>query len=71
MLQAVKAVVDNAGHVQLLEKIKIKGVHHAVVTILDDLVEDEQVLKLSEATLIKDWDRPEEEEAWKHLQRVR
>ena len=25
---------------------------------------------LSEAALAKDWERPEEDEAWKHLQKV-
>jgi hypothetical protein len=27
-------------------------------------------LLLSEVALAKDWDKPEEDEAWKHLQRV-
>lgn len=66
---AVEAMIDEEGHVQLLEKIKIKGTHRAIITIFDETLEEKNVTAfLSEKSLAEDWDRPEEDKAWKHLQ---
>lgn len=69
MLKTVEAIIDEHGDVRLLEKIKIKGHHRAVVTILDDIFENKHIpALLSEAALAKDWNRPEEDEAWENFQ---
>lgn len=68
MLKSVEAIVDAEGHVKLLEKIKIKGTHKAVVTILDDIIEEKNITALLTESSLQDWNRPEEDEAWKDLQ---
>jgi hypothetical protein len=70
MIQTVEAVIDEQGKVQLLEAVRLAGPRRALVTILDEgpsQVAHEKAL-LSEAALAEDWDRPEEDAAWSHLQ---
>jgi hypothetical protein len=48
------------------------GVRRALAMILDERPTDRRAAALlSEAALADDWERPEEDEAWKHLQKVR
>ncbi|RMG35706.1 MAG: hypothetical protein D6720_06535 [Gammaproteobacteria bacterium] len=69
MKQTVEAIIDEEGHVRLVEPVKIKGAHRALVTILDEEpAVVEEVTQLSEKALEKDWLNPEEDEAWAHLQ---
>lgn len=73
MIRTVEAVIDQQGNVKLLEPVKLASERRALVTILEDAPAasaDETVL-LSESALAKDWNRPEEDEAWSHLQRER
>jgi hypothetical protein len=72
MLQTVEAVVDEMGNVRLLEPLHLSSVHRALVTILDDThsVASAEAALLSEPSLAADWNRPEEDAAWAHLQRV-
>ena len=69
MIQTVEAVVDAAGRVQLLAKISVAGPRRALVTILEEpaVVPGEAAL-LAESALAEDWNRPEEDAAWSHLQ---
>lgn len=69
MIQTVEAVIDAAGRVQLLGEIQIAGSRRALVTVLDEpaAVPGEAAL-LAEAALAVDWNRPEEDAAWSHLQ---
>ena len=71
MMRTIRAVIDERGTVQLLESITLPAPQAALVTILED--DDEEVsgrelALLSERSLAKDWNRPEEDEAWSHLQ---
>ncbi|WP_062196840.1 hypothetical protein [Caldimonas taiwanensis] len=69
MKQTVEAIIDEQGHVRLAEPIKIIGTHRALVTILDEApVEIDETTQLAEKTLAEDWLKPEEDEAWTHLQ---
>ncbi len=77
MLQTVEAMIDETGNVRLLEPLHLSSAHRALVTILDEThVIPEQThagpetALLSEPALAADWNRPEEDEAWSHLQRV-
>lgn len=73
MMQTVQAVIDKNGKVLLLENVQISKPRRALVTILDDEGFDEIPnlnALLSEQALASDWNRPEEDEAWAHLQRV-
>jgi hypothetical protein len=69
MIQTVEAVVDASGRVQLLGEVHIAGPRRALVTVLDEpaAVPGEAAL-LAEAALAVDWNRPEEDAAWSHLQ---
>jgi hypothetical protein len=72
MLQTVEAIVAESGNVRLLEPLHLSATHRALVTILDDtraLASGETAL-LSETALAADWNRPEEDAAWSHLQRA-
>ena len=70
MLRTVEAVIDAQGHVQVLEPISLPGARRALVTILEEepgtSIHDTALL--SEAALAEDWNRPEEDAAWSHLQ---
>ena len=70
MIQTVEAVIDEQGEVQLLEAVRLSVPRRALVTILDEdptFFTDETAF-LSEAALAEDWNRPEEDAAWTHLQ---
>ncbi|MDZ7292401.1 MAG: hypothetical protein ONB44_22545 [candidate division KSB1 bacterium] len=74
MIQTVQAVIDKNGQVRLLENVQLSKPRRALVTILDEEVFDEIpniTALLSESALATDWNRPEEDEAWAHLQQVR
>jgi len=71
MIKTVEAVVDGEGEVRLLQPLQLESGRRALVVILDEPggVGDEAAL-LSEAALA-DWNRPEEDAAWSHLQSVK
>jgi len=72
MLRTVEAIIDAQGHVQVLEPISLPGARRALVTILEEepgtSIHDTALL--SEAALAEDWNRPEEDAAWSHLQQA-
>lgn len=72
MIKTFEAVVDENGAVRMLENIKLPRSRRALVTILDEpvLAIPESAL-LSESSLGVDWNRPEEDAAWSHLQPAR
>ena len=72
MIQTVEAVIDENGKVQLLESVRLPEARHALVTILEEepTAEVSETALLSEQALAEDWNRPEEDEAWSHLQQV-
>ncbi len=73
MIKMVEAIIDENGNVRLLEPVQLPAVCRAFVAILEDepaMVVSETAL-LSEPALAEDWNRPEEDAAWLHLQRVR
>ena len=65
-LQAIEATIDPDGQVHLLQPVKLDKPAKAVVTILPD--DSDETAVLSELSLAEDWNRPEEDEAWSHLQ---
>ena len=71
MIKTVEAVIDEQGNVRLLERVRPSGTRRALVTILEESPSDAETALLSEAALAEDWNRPEEDEAWSHLQQVR
>lgn len=73
MIKTVEAVIDEKGNVKLLEHVRLSVARRALVTILDEkpTARASETALLSEVSLGEDWSRPEEYEAWSHLQRVR
>ncbi len=72
MIQTVEAIVDERGAVRLLEPVQLDRRHRALVTILaDEPSEAHETALLSVASLAQDWNRPEEDAAWSHLQQAR
>ncbi len=73
MLRTIEAVIDENGNVRLLEPLRLDHASRALVTILEASQvsgEDESpdTASLSETPLAVDWQRPEEDAAWAHLQ---
>lgn len=73
MPKTVEAVVDERGHIRLLEPLTLHAAQRVLVTILEDEPEADkrdvsETALLSKEVLAEDWDREEEDEAWKHLQ---
>lgn len=68
MIQTVEAVVDGEGRVRLLELIQVDGIRRAFVTVLDEPPEFPGETSLLSKAALADWNRPEEDEAWSHLQ---
>jgi hypothetical protein len=69
MIRTLEAMIDEHGEVRLAEPIRLQGKHRALVTVLEEPpAEAMETALLSEAALSADWSRPEEDEAWAHLQ---
>jgi hypothetical protein len=69
MIKTVEAVIDERGNVRLLEPFHPRTARRALVMILEESpAETSETALLSEAALAEDWNRPEEDEAWSHLQ---
>jgi hypothetical protein len=66
-MRTVEAVIDPNGNVRLLTDVRLPGPRRALVTILDDGLQTEEMALLSERAL-GDWNRPEEDAAWSYLQ---
>ena len=72
MIRALEAMVDERGNIRLLESIHLPAVRRALVIILEEepAINVSETALLSEPALAEDWSRPEEDEAWSHLQQV-
>lgn len=70
MIRTVEGVIDEQGVVRLLESVPLEGSRRALVMILDEqpATAANETALLSEAALAEDWNRPEEDAAWEHLQ---
>ena len=69
MHKSVEAIIEPNGQVRLKEPVRLARACRAIVTIIDDHDIPETAL-LSEGALAEDWNRPEEDEAWSHLQQA-
>ena len=72
MIRTIEATIDDQGVVRLLESVNLSGMRRALVTILEEEPVSfvSETALLSEEALAEDWNRPEEEAAWSHLQRL-
>ena len=67
MLTSIEATIEKDGVVRLKEPVRLAYPCRAIVTIVDEPAVAETAL-FSEAALAEDWNRPEEDAAWSHLQ---
>ena len=70
MYQAFEATIDQTGRIQLNEPVQLPFARRALVIVLDETsapLPNEAYL-VSEASLAVDWNRPQEDAAWAHLQ---
>jgi len=67
-MRTVEAVIEPSGEVRLVEPVRVKSPRRALVTILEEAPCVHDAALLSEAALAEDWNRPEEDAAWAHLQ---
>jgi len=73
MIQTYQALVNKGGAVQLLQEMDIKTPKRALLIVFDEdfeesFYENSLPYLLSESSLAKEWNRPEEDEAWAYLQ---
>ena len=69
MLKSIEATIGTDGEVHLREPVRLSHACRAIVTIIEEVDVPDTAL-LSEASLAEDWGRPEEDEAWSHLQQA-
>lgn len=69
MLQTIEAVTDQNGVLRFSEPVKLPGRRRVIITVLNEEAADDitNLALLSEPALARDWDRPEEDEAWSSL----
>ncbi len=72
MIQAYQAIINQQGFVNLLQPMNLEESKRAIVIVFDNNYEDFSFEKFdsyifSESSLQKDWNRPEEDEAWDYL----
>ena len=72
MLKTFEGIIDQKGRLKTFEKIHLSKPHRVIITILNEEADDENInlALLSESALARDWNRPEEDEAWSHLARL-
>jgi hypothetical protein len=67
-MRTVEAVIQPNGEVLLVEPVHLASPRRALVTIMEEAPHPHDAALLSEAALGEDWNRPEEDAAWAHLQ---
>jgi len=70
MTRTIEAVIDGEGNVRLSEPIAPGAWRRALVIIFDEPSMHDEAAILSEDAL-QDWNRPEEDAAWSHLQQAK
>jgi len=72
MIQTLEATIDEQGNVHLLKPTHLPTTRRALVVVLEEtpIATISETALLSERALAVDWNRPEEDTAWSHLQRV-
>ena len=66
-MKTIEAVISKEGEIRLLEPIEYGSERRAILVVLDDAGLADETAVLTEEAL-QDWNRPEEDSAWSHLQ---
>jgi hypothetical protein len=67
-MRTIEAIIEPNGEVRLAESVQLSSPRRALVTILEEAPSVQDTALLSERALAEDWNRPEEDAAWAHLQ---
>jgi hypothetical protein len=67
-MRTVEAILNPSGEVRLVEEVHVPSPRRVLVTILEEAPRAHDTALLSESALAEDWNRPEEDAAWAHLQ---
>ena len=70
MMKTIEATIEPDGQVHLREPLYLSHSCRAIITLMEEPEVSAPAL-LSEPALGEDWNRPEEDDAWSHLQQVR
>ena len=70
MIRTIEAEIDADGQVHLKTPLQLAHTCRALVIIEEEALAPDDAL-WSEEALAKDWNRPEEDAAWSHLQQAR
>lgn len=69
LLKTFEGFIDEHGTISLKEPVDVQSPCRVLITVLGDLDEDiPETALLSEDALAEDWNRSEEDLAWRHLQ---
>ena len=70
-MRTFEAIIDEQGRIRLLQPLEAGAPRRALVVLLDEAITSaDEAAALSEEALA-DWNRPEEDSAWSHLQPVK
>ncbi len=67
MMKTLEATIEKNGEIHLAKPLHLAHACRAIVTIIEEPKAPETAL-LSQQALARDWERPEEDAAWSHLQ---
>ncbi len=69
MLQSIEGIIDQDGKLKIPGQVKLPKSRRVIITILNEVPDGDlfDLALLSELSLARDWERPEEDEAWSHL----
>lgn len=69
MLKTFEGIIDQDGKLRILDPIPLPRSRRVIITILEDEPTDvtPDLALLSEPALAREWEQPEEDEAWSHL----
>jgi hypothetical protein len=69
-MRTIEAVINEEGQIQLLETVERGRRRRAIVIVLDDPGADSEETAVFAEKALRDWNRPDEDSAWSHLQSV-
>lgn len=67
-MKTVEAMVDEQGHIRLAQPLRVDSAKRVLVTVLDEPPSEALETAVFSEKALSDWLRPEEDEAWAHLQ---
>jgi hypothetical protein len=67
-MRTIEAIIKPNGEVRLAESVELSSPRRALAKILEEAPSVQDTALLSDRAPSEDWNRPEEDAAWAHLQ---